>query len=695
MNRVFKALAIAFTVVVALVSCKKEDQPKEVALTGIELNATSQTLQVGQEFQLTVTYKPENATNKPAATWASDTPAVATVDGGKVVAVAAGTAKITATVGTFKAECAVTVASAEEEILPVEGNSDWSIIGALLGANWDKDFVAAKDGDIYVVKNVKLAAADQFKFRKDKDWGVNRGAEGDVEPFKLTAGTAITVINNGKNLAAPGDGIYDIYYNAAVEQVCLVAKDGTPKWNEPEVKGLIDIDGDFSDWAEIWGHASEGYIYLALDLDKDPETGDMLWSNGPFEFVGYHYPFGGSAESPAINEKPGANTSCAPSTASTKNIFCKGAIGTDEVEIEYRIPRADLPEIPETPFIVYSWGSLGLDKVEYHVGEPQPAPEYVHDYTPSAEYLAETNLWKAVESGDAFISVTPWFADNSWSQIGDPTWKHENSEWTLTIPEGMGGSQWQGQFPINTKLTASMSKKYNFYLVLEADQDCNGVTIKLTQTDEANGTKHDDNFFFADRHDIKADEPFIYKATAVTLPKNDAHALSLFFDFGGSPIGTNIKISKIYFEEAVVLSYDDANNLWKGVDNGTDFISVTPWFANDSWSQIGDPTWKHDGNKWSLTIPEGMGGSQWQGQFPISVTIKLTQTDEANGTKHDANFYFADRHDVKADEPFVYTMKGVTLPKNDAHALSLFFDFGGSPIGTNIVISDIIFEKAE
>ena len=333
---------------------------------------------------------------------------------------------------------------------------------------------------------------------------------------------------------------------------------------------------------------------------------------------------------------------------------------------------------------------------------------------------SSANLWKAVESGDAFISVTPWFANDGWTQIGDPTWKHANGEWTLTIPEGMGGSQWQGQFPINTSLTASMSKKYNFYLVLEADQDCNGVTIKLTQTDEANGTKHDDNFFFADRHDIKADQPFIYKATAVTLPKNDAHALSLFFDFGGSPIGTNIKISQIYFEEAVVLSYDDANNLWKGVDNGTDFISVTPWFANDGWTQIGDPTWKHDGSKWSLTIPEGMGGSQWQGQFPINtklataqhdaynfqctiladqdcngVTIKLTQTDEANGTKHDDNFYFADRHDVKADVPFVYTMKGVTLPKNDAHALSLFFDFGGSPIGTSIVISDIIFEKAE
>ena len=347
-------------------------------------------------------------------------------------------------------------------------------------------------------------------------------------------------------------------------------------------------------------------------------------------------------------------------------------------------------------------------------GDDPDQPTIDWDATSSA------NLWNAVENGSAFISVTPWFANDGWSQIGDPEWKHANGEWTLTIPEGMGGSQWQGQFPINTSLTASKNKKYNVYLVLEADQDCNGVTIKLTETDEADGTKHDDNFFFADRHDVKADVPFVFKAKAVTLPKNDAHALSLFFDFGGSPIGTNIKISKIYFEESVELSYDDANNLWKGVDEGQDFVSVTPWFANDGWSQIGDPVWEHKGNKWSLTIPEGMGGSQWQGQFPINtklataqndaynfqctiladedcngITIKLTQTDEASGTKHDDNFYFADRHDVKADEPFVYTMKGVTLPKNDAHALSLFFDFGGSPIGTNIVISDIIFEKAE
>jgi hypothetical protein len=38
---------------------------------------------------------------------------------------------------------------------------------------------------------------------------------------------------------------------------------------------------------------------------------------------------------------------------------------------------------------------------------------------------------------------------------------------------------------------------------------------------------------------------------------------------------------------------------------------------------------------------------------------------------------------------------GVTLPKGDAHEFTLVFDFGGAPAGTNIKISDIIFEKAQ
>ena len=164
------------------------------------------------------------------------------------------------------------------------------------------------------------------------------------------------------------------------------------------------------------------------------------------------------------------------------------------------------------------------------------------------DYNSAKNLWKAVDAGDAFISVTPWFADNGWAQIADPVWSHKDNKWELTLSDGMGGSQWQGQFPINTTLTAAMSDKYDFSCTVYADVDLPGVTIKLTETDDAE--KHDNNFFFADRHDVKGGEEFVYTVKGVQLPLNDAHALSLFFDFGGSPAGTHVEISNIIFQKS-------------------------------------------------------------------------------------------------------------------------------------------------
>ena len=335
---------------------------------------------------------------------------------------------------------------------------------------------------------------------------------------------------------------------------------------------------------------------------------------------------------------------------------------------------------------------------------------------------AGSNLWKAVEDGSAFIQHTTWFADNGWGTLPtQPTISHNNGKWELDVPEGTGSSQWQGQFAIETTLTGSKAKKYNFYLVLEADNDIPGATIKLTETNYSDEDKRDDNYYFADRHDVKADQPFIYKAEGVELSKDDAHALSLVFDFGGAPGGTHIAISNIYFEETVSMAYDDADNLWKAVDEGSALNQITTWFADNGWGTLPtQPAWTHSGNAYEFDIPEGIGGSQWQGQYTLEtslataqndpynfsctitsdmdlngVTIKLTETNYSDEDKRDDNFYFADRHDVKADEPFVYKMTGVTLPKGDAHALSLVFDFGGSPAGAHVKISDIIFEKAQ
>ena len=325
------------------------------------------------------------------------------------------------------------------------------------------------------------------------------------------------------------------------------------------------------------------------------------------------------------------------------------------------------------------------------------------------DYESGANLWKAVDDGTLFDAFGYWFADNSWTALGtQPEATHSGDTYEITLPEGMGGSQWQGQFHIDTKLTASGTKAYNFYFVMEADNDCPQVTIKLTDSG-------DTNFFCEGRHDIKADEPFIFKLTGATLKEGaDASAIRLFFDFGGSPAGTNIKISKIYFEEAVSLNYDDADNLWKGVDDGSVASEFGYWFADNSWTALSvQPEAVHSGNTYEITLPEGMGGSQWQGQFHIDtkltasgakaynfqlvmeadndcpgVTIKLTD----NG---DTNFFCEGRHDIKADEPYVYTLKGATLKEGtDASAIRLFFDFGGSPAGTKVKISKIIFKEA-
>ena len=84
---------------------------KVISVTGVSLDESSITLDVGGSKTLTATVTPDNATNKKVR-WTSDNETVATVsEDGVVTAVAGGTAVITATThdGLFTATCTVTV----------------------------------------------------------------------------------------------------------------------------------------------------------------------------------------------------------------------------------------------------------------------------------------------------------------------------------------------------------------------------------------------------------------------------------------------------------------------------------------------------------------------------------------------------------------------------------------------------------
>ena len=345
-----------------------------------------------------------------------------------------------------------------------------------------------------------------------------------------------------------------------------------------------------------------------------------------------------------------------------------------------------------------TWRFMLTSKDEGEEAQPEAKVDW--------DYASAANLWKAVDEGSAFEAMGYYFADNNWSPIAYTEATHAGDAYELTLPEGLGGSQWQGQFHIDTKLTASASKTYNFYMVMESDQDLPGVTFKLTDAG-------DTNFFIEERNNVAGGTPFVLKREGVTLKEGtDATAIRLFFDFGGSPAGSHIKISKIYLEEAVPMNYDDPDNLWKGVDDGTVGMEMGYYFADNNWSPIAYTEATHSGDAYELTLPEGLGGSQWQGQFHIDtkltasasktynfkmvmeadqdmsgVTIKLTDAG-------DTNFFCEGRHDIPGGEKFIFTLKGASLKEGtDASAIRLFFDFGGSPAGTHIKISQIVFKE--
>ena len=80
-----------------IASCGPKEDPV-IAVTGVSLDQSSLTLDIGGTANLTATVSPSNATNK-AVSWSTSNQSVATVNNGTVTAVAAGTVTITATAG--------------------------------------------------------------------------------------------------------------------------------------------------------------------------------------------------------------------------------------------------------------------------------------------------------------------------------------------------------------------------------------------------------------------------------------------------------------------------------------------------------------------------------------------------------------------------------------------------------------------
>lgn len=110
-NGLVKAVRVGEAVVTASAggrsaTCKVTVSP--VPVESVTLDKQTLTLEIGGSETLTAAVAPDNATDK-SVTWSTSDAAVATVEGGVVRAVAAGTAQITAKAGEATASCTVTV----------------------------------------------------------------------------------------------------------------------------------------------------------------------------------------------------------------------------------------------------------------------------------------------------------------------------------------------------------------------------------------------------------------------------------------------------------------------------------------------------------------------------------------------------------------------------------------------------------
>lgn len=355
-------------------------------------------------------------------------------------------------------------------------------------------------------------------------------------------------------------------------------------------------------------------------------------------------------------------------------------------------------------------GEIKISKITIIPHDLNPGPFPGVTPGPSVSWVDEASADNLMNSGALTLSSIFW-ADNNWSPIAEPGIEFTGNAARITVNEGNGGSQWQGQVHFNTGVAIEEGKSYDFKVLLNPSRDIAGVTVKPHPEGD------DGNFFSEARHDIMLMEDNAIEYIDCSMGASTSN-LVITFDFPACEAGTTIDVKGIIIQEhregsgggsstSTVKWVDEfsADNLWYGQNPTMEF-----WWANNDWGQISDPDFEANNYVYTITAVEGCGGSQWQGQvkfhtdmttsadknydFKIclnptadieGVTVKLTEDGNDN------NFYTADRHDLISYDDNV--IEFVDMPGKDMPKIMLVLDFAGTPTGAKIAVKNIILQE--
>ena len=146
-----------------------------------------------------------------------------------------------------------------------EEKAAWSVIGAICGSNWDKDFPMKEiEPGVWQSEPMELHAGEEFKVRQGASWDVNYGMKDGV-----------TVAGGMDNAKVPADDVYTITIDTNVPELKFVNQDGIL----PEAAAPAEGEAEVADtWAVIGALCGTNW-----DTDLPMTEKDGVWKSDKLE----------------------------------------------------------------------------------------------------------------------------------------------------------------------------------------------------------------------------------------------------------------------------------------------------------------------------------------------------------------------------------------------------------------------------
>ena len=152
-----------------------------------------------------------------------------------------------------------------------EEKAAWSVIGAICGSNWDKDFPMKEiEPGVWQSEPMELHAGEEFKVRQGASWDVNYGMKDGV-----------TVAGGMDNAKVPADDVYTITIDTNIPELKFVNQDGilpeAAPVAETEAEDVWGVVGSFeaSGWADgkdiVMKKGDDGLYTAVVVLKVDNE----------------------------------------------------------------------------------------------------------------------------------------------------------------------------------------------------------------------------------------------------------------------------------------------------------------------------------------------------------------------------------------------------------------------------------------